>query len=205
MFFFLLQDQAQLSQVVNFLCKLESPCDGEETKEENKDTEVEETPQTEKEEEIEEVLVNVSELDVESFQHLVVSARSVAITRPSNLAKYTILPEQKTTDGKLRNRLVTTVLAPFFYSYFCDYFYCKMLPFFIIMMHALSETCLLLTPCSPLTSLTNSTQFIVFSSRMTRKTIFLMEGFERVHIAPRHFPALYSFTNVHKKFNKSYF
>ena len=116
--FFLLQDQAQLSQVVNFLCKLESPCDREETKEENKDTEVEETLQTEKEEEIEEVLVNVSELDVESFQHLVVSARSVAITRPSNLAKYTILPEQKTTDGKLRNRSVTTVLARFFCSYF---------------------------------------------------------------------------------------
>ena len=113
----LLQDQAQLSQVVNFLCKLESPCDEEETKEEEKDTEVEKTPETENKEETEEVVVNVSELDVESFQHLVVSARSVAITRPSNLAKYTVLPEQKTRDGKLTNGSVTTVLA----RYICRY------------------------------------------------------------------------------------
>ena len=61
--------------------------------------------------------MNVSELDVESFQHLVVSARSVAITRPSNLAKYTVLPEQKTRDGKLTKGSVTTVWARYIYRY----------------------------------------------------------------------------------------
>lgn len=83
------QDQAQLSQVVSFLCKNPDPCQGNEaspgeTKEEatNTDKDTDETS------------VNISELDVESFQRLVVSARSVASTRPSNLAKYTTLPGQ---------------------------------------------------------------------------------------------------------------
>lgn len=95
------QDQAQLSQVVNFLCKLVSPCHEKEGKTEEKDTEEkDETAEAQKKEEKEEALVNVSELDVESFQRLVVSARSVANTRPSNLAKYTILPGQQSAEGK---------------------------------------------------------------------------------------------------------
>lgn len=100
----LFQDQAQLSKVVNFLCKLVRPCGEKEGKAEEKDTEEKEetAAEVQKKEEKEEVLVNVSELDVESFQHLVVSARSVANTRPSNLAKYTILPGQQIEDGKSR-------------------------------------------------------------------------------------------------------
>lgn len=95
------QDQAQLSKVVNFLCKLVSPCQEKEEKTEEKDTEeTEKTTEVQKKEEKEEAFVNVSELDVESFQRLVVSARSVANTRPSNLAKYTILPGQQTAEGK---------------------------------------------------------------------------------------------------------
>lgn len=96
------QDQAQLSQVVNFLCKLVRPCHEKERKTEEKGAEEkEQTAEEEKKEETEEALgPNVSELDVESFQRLVVSARSVASTRPSNLAKYTILPGQGTTEGK---------------------------------------------------------------------------------------------------------
>ncbi|XP_074621519.1 E3 ubiquitin-protein ligase UBR4-like isoform X3 [Acropora palmata] len=83
------KDQAQLSQVVSFLCKNSDPCQGNEaspgeTKEEAKNTD----------KETDETSVNISELDVESFQRLVVSARSVASTRPSNLAKYTTLPGQ---------------------------------------------------------------------------------------------------------------
>lgn len=99
------QDQAQLSQVVNFLCKIVSPCHEKEVKPEGKGVEEEEvTAEGQKKEETEESLVNVSELDVESFQRLVVSARSVANTRPSNLAKYTILPGQQTPEGKSVNR-----------------------------------------------------------------------------------------------------
>lgn len=99
------QDQAQLSQVVNFLCKIVSPCHEKEAKPEGKGVEEEEvTAEGQKKEETEESLVNVSELDVESFQRLVVSARSVANTRPSNLAKYTILPGQQTPEGKSVNR-----------------------------------------------------------------------------------------------------
>lgn len=96
------QDQAQLSQVVNFLCKLVSPCHEKEGKTEEKDTEEtdEAAEKAQKKEEKEEALVNVSELDVESFQRLVVSARSVANTRPSNLAKYTVLPGQQSAEGK---------------------------------------------------------------------------------------------------------
>ena len=98
------QDQAQLSQVVNFLCKIVSPCHEKEAKPEGKGAEEEEvTAEEQKKEETEESLVNVSELDVESFQRLVVSARSVANTRPSNLAKYTILPGQQTAEGKSVN------------------------------------------------------------------------------------------------------
>lgn len=101
------QDQAQLSKVVNFLCKLVSPCQEKEEKTEEKDTEeTEKTAEAQKKEEKEEDLVNVSELDVESFQRLVVSARSVANTRPSNLAKYTLLPGQQTTEGKSVNGTV---------------------------------------------------------------------------------------------------
>ena len=81
---------------MNFLCKLSTPCQEkegtkEETDEEGKQekSEAEETP------------ANLSELDVESFQRLVVSARSVASTRPSNLAKYTILPGQASAEGTL--------------------------------------------------------------------------------------------------------
>lgn len=105
MFVSTLQDQAQLSQVVNFLCKLVSPCNEKEAKSEEKDADEEEekTAEGQKKEETEETLVNVSELDVESFQRLVVSARSVANTRPSNLAKYTSLPGQQTTEGKSVN------------------------------------------------------------------------------------------------------
>lgn len=74
---------------MSFLCKNSDPCQGNEaspgeTKEEAKDTN----------KETDETSVNISELDVESFQRLVVSARSVASTRPSNLAKYTTLPGQ---------------------------------------------------------------------------------------------------------------
>jgi len=99
------QDQAQLSQVVNFLCKIVSPCQEKEAKSEEKDAEEDEEKAAEgqKKEETEEILVNVSELDVESFQRLVVSARSVANTRPSNLAKYTTLPGQQTAEGKSVN------------------------------------------------------------------------------------------------------
>jgi len=99
------QDQAQLSQVVNFLCKLVSPCHEKEAKREEIDAgkEEEETAEGQKKEQTEETLVNVSELDVESFQRLVVSARSVANTRPSNLAKYTTLPGQQTAEGKSVN------------------------------------------------------------------------------------------------------
>ena len=50
--------------------------------------------------EVEEMSANMNGLDVESFQRLVVSARSVAITRPSNLAKYTTLPQQTTAEGR---------------------------------------------------------------------------------------------------------
>lgn len=105
MFVSTLQDQAQLSQVVNFLCKLVSPCNEKEAKSEEKDADEEEekTAEGQKKEETEETLVNVSELDVESFQRLVVSARSVANTRPSNLAKYTSLPGQQTAEGKSVN------------------------------------------------------------------------------------------------------
>ena len=89
--------------MVNFLCELVSPCGEREGKAEEKETEgKEETVEVQKKEEKEEVSVNVSELDVESFQHLVVSARSVANTRPNNLAKYTILPGQQIGDGKSR-------------------------------------------------------------------------------------------------------
>jgi len=91
--------------VVNFLCKLVSPCHEKEAKREEIDAgkEEEETAEGQKKEQTEETLVNVSELDVESFQRLVVSARSVANTRPSNLAKYTTLPGQQTAEGKSVN------------------------------------------------------------------------------------------------------
>ena len=91
--------------MVNFLCKRVSPCHEKEAKPDEKDAdEEEETSEGQKKEETEEILVNISELDVESFQRLVVSARSVANTRPSNLAKYTTLPGQQTAEGKSVNR-----------------------------------------------------------------------------------------------------
>ena len=91
--------------MVNFLCKIVSPCHEKEAKSEEKDEEKEDekTAEGQTKEETEETLVNVSELDVESFQHLVVSARSVANTRPSNLAKYTTLPGQQAAEGKSVN------------------------------------------------------------------------------------------------------
>lgn len=88
--------------MVNFLCKIVSPCPEKEAKSEEKDEDKEEkkTAEGQKKEETERTLVNVSELDVESFQRLVVSARSVANTRPSNLAKYTTLPGEQAAEGK---------------------------------------------------------------------------------------------------------
>ena len=84
---------------MNFLCKLSSPCqENEGTKEETDKEGKQEKPEPE------ETRANLSELDVESFQRLVVSARSVASTRPSNLAKYTILPGQTTTEGTLHSQ-----------------------------------------------------------------------------------------------------
>ena len=106
------QDQAQLSQVVNFLCKTVSPCHEKEAKSEERaaDKEEEEQAEGQKQEETEEILVNVSELDVESFQRLVVSARSVANTRPSNLAKYTTLPGQQAAEGKSVDQSVEIIV-----------------------------------------------------------------------------------------------
>ena len=91
--------------MVNFLCKLVSPCHEKEAKSDEKDADEEEekTAEGHKKEETEKTSVNVSELDVESFQRLVVSARSVANTRPSNLAKYTSLPGQQIAEGKSVN------------------------------------------------------------------------------------------------------
>lgn len=82
-----------------------SPCQEKEAKSEKKDADEEEekTAERQKKGETEETIVNVSELDVESFQRFVVSARSVANTRPSNLAKYTTLPGQQTGEGKSVN------------------------------------------------------------------------------------------------------
>ena len=73
-----------------------------EEKEKEKEKEPEEKEKEDKQEksEVEEMSVNINGLDVESFQRLVVSARSVAITRPSNLAKYTTLPQQTTAEGR---------------------------------------------------------------------------------------------------------
>ena len=73
-----------------------------EEKEKEKEKEPEEKEKEDKEEksEVEEMSANINGLDVESFQRLVVSARSVAITRPSNLAKYTTLPQKTTAEGR---------------------------------------------------------------------------------------------------------
>lgn len=81
---------------MNFLCKLSTPCQEKEGTEEETDKEGKQEKS-----EAEETPADLSELDVESFQRLVVSARSVASTRPSNLAKYTILPGQTTSEGTL--------------------------------------------------------------------------------------------------------
>ncbi|XP_068695175.1 E3 ubiquitin-protein ligase UBR4-like isoform X2 [Montipora foliosa] len=87
------KDQAQLSQVVSFLCKLETPFQAKEGSSGETDKELNKTGS-----ETNQTSVNANDLDVESFQRFVVSSRSVASTRPSNLAKYTTLPGQATAD-----------------------------------------------------------------------------------------------------------
>ena len=80
---------------MSFLCKLETPFQAKEGSSGETDKELNKTDS-----ETNQTSVNANDLDVESFQRFVVSARSVASTRPSNLAKYTTLPGQATADGQ---------------------------------------------------------------------------------------------------------
>lgn len=92
--------------MVNFLCQLGTPNQEKEgaTEETDKDNKQEESLE-------QETSPSIHELDVESFQRLVVSARSVASTRPSNLAKYTTLPGQSAAYGK--SAITESCCAPF--------------------------------------------------------------------------------------------
>ena len=79
-----------MAQVVNFLCTLTH------TGEEEKNSALQGVEGQLMKGDVD----DSGELDVESFQRLVVSTRSVAITRPSNLAKYAVLPQQQETKGR---------------------------------------------------------------------------------------------------------
>ena len=110
---FSLQDQAQLAQVIQYLCDVKPPI---QTEAQQQDEEQDDSSQQEDQEEQQQQRQEQDKqqeqkegqeedpsrgLDVESFQRLVVSARSVAVTRPSNLVRYAVLPTHSAEQGVL--------------------------------------------------------------------------------------------------------